>query len=80
MTLNSLITSSGQNLWVRMQPASSGTWLFLHNRLNRLQTVSKLFVPTDKLNGNSNGYNRLKTFTNGNGWSLKFSFVDQKAI
>jgi hypothetical protein len=51
MTLNSLITSSGQNLCVRMQPAS-GKWLFLHNRLNPLQAVSKLFVPTDKLNGN----------------------------
>jgi hypothetical protein len=55
MTLNGHITSSGKNLSVRMQPASCGTWLFLHNRLNRLQTVSKLFVPTDKLNGNKNG-------------------------
>jgi hypothetical protein len=37
---------------------------------NRLQTVYKLFPRVRKLNGNKNGYFRLKTFIKGNGWSL----------
>jgi hypothetical protein len=62
---------AGTNFCIKKQPTRHSKWLILDNRLNRLQTVCKLFATPGILNGNENGYNHLKTFTNGNGWSLR---------
>jgi hypothetical protein len=48
--------------------------------LNRLQTVFKPFAPTHKPNGNKNGLNRLKKFSNGNGWSLDSNHLDSSVL